>query len=240
MVRMSSKSGFSLFAICALTVFSGCFSVPDTPLRRQVAASPVCCRDNIHIVFVDSAVDFASVAGLDQMADSICAAGFRNTHYFNPYSNGGADELSALIYRIRCQDHSARIVVVGWSMATMTVDSALRTLEEKHVVVDSVVHLDSFVLREAKRFSGNNYPGNVRRNVFIYRQLNTPPAGAPNSVVYRVDEPFHMSVPGHCQTYDALLKELLLYRNGNCPCSCHQGAGTAAAGLDVNAENIVR
>lgn len=190
--------------VAALLMTAGCQSVPVSSVSRGVSCQPEEFRSRVHVIFVDSPVDVARVGDIPGVCDYVRCQGISNVHYYNAYHDGGSNWISEKVRCIRRCDPSARIMLVGWSSGTKIALQALSDLECQGVCVDTLVHLDSFILDWT---NNNQRPRNVGRVVLIYRK-NSEPSNIPYNAMYLVDECFHLKVPKSQRSVDALMTEI--------------------------------
>ncbi|MCA9058948.1 MAG: hypothetical protein KDA85_10620 [Planctomycetaceae bacterium] len=158
----------------------------------------------VHVIFVDSPVDFASVGGLPEIAQRAGRCSCCRVHYYNAYRDGSWRAISAEVQQIRRADPNARIMLVGWSSGSMISLKALEDLRQRGICVDTMLHLDSFVL---DMFNNRQRPRNVQRVALIYRS-NNKPQNIPFDAMYLVDENFHLSLPKQPRAINALMTEI--------------------------------
>ncbi|MCA9065420.1 MAG: hypothetical protein KDA96_20270 [Planctomycetaceae bacterium] len=149
-------------------------------------------------------MDFASVGGIPEIADYVDRCSEIQVHYYNAFRDGGWRAVSETVQEIRCQDPGARIMLVGWSSGAMISLRALEDLNEKGICIDTMVHLDSFVLDIVNQ---GQRPRNVHRVALIYRSSNNP-SNIPFDALYLVEENFHLNLPRQPRAMDALMTEI--------------------------------
>lgn len=194
-----------LFCVAAaLAAAPGCQTAPKSSVTRGVACQPAEMRGHVHVIFVDSPVDVASVGDIPGISDYVRSHGIRNVHYYNAYQNGSSTWIADKIRCIRRSDPHSRIMLVGWSSGTTLSLQALTELESDGIGVDTLIHLDSFLLD----WTNNNHrPRNAGRVVLIYRQ-NNKPAQIPFDAMYLVEEDFHLRLPKQRRSMDAMMTEI--------------------------------
>jgi len=181
---------------------AGCAVSGNPGLAHQVVSLPQPVRDQTHLVFVESPIDFVGIGGLALTADYLGELGFQNVSV--GYYKGR--ELADHVRRVRnCHPHS-RIMIIGWSFGSTYVVDAAEELEGEGIGIDAVVILDSGWIKRRVR---ERYPSNVARSVLIYRTGHEPPLELPNSQVYEVPTYDHLAIPTKQETVDILLTEIL-------------------------------
>ena len=171
----------------------------------------------LHCIFVDSPVDIVHFGDMPELAAHVDSLGVGNVYYVNPplrgylprlfsrYAAPSAARLAEAVRWIKSRDPENRVVLVGYSSGAIYVLDALKILQQDSIPVDSVVYLDSAIL---KPFVRKGHPQNVADIALVYRSRKQPPEGLPNSEVFAIDEKKHLSVPTHPQSIDALMTVL--------------------------------
>lgn len=208
------RPNFTLMRSLGLALLTACLSaggcatcpIPSSPYAALLQSQPPSNLDNVHVIFVESPADLGRWGRLEEVCCSMRQLGLRNAVYFEPIHDGGSCGLVEYIRDIRDQNPNSRIMLVGWSMGTLCVKSALETLAQCCEGVESVVYIDSGFLKLSD-FTG--HPDNADRVLLIYRANASPPRCIPNSEVQCVDSWFHLPVAHHRDTVDSLVQEAL-------------------------------
>lgn len=193
------------FAIAGALTLSGCAVVPNSSFSTDVAARCDTCRDSVHIVFVQSPVDAADVAGLSKVADSFCEAGFRNSTTFNLFHDGSAESLACRVREIHASHPGSRVMLVGFSSGALIARGAAKCLEPDGICIDTLIYLDAAILNVVRE----DEPCNVMRHVLIYREGIPVPDVSDSAVVCRVEEWNHLRVPTTQAACDRMLCEAI-------------------------------
>ena len=193
------------FLVTCLTI-SGCAScpIPSSPHAMLLQSQPPSNLDDVHVIFVESSADVGHFGRLEEVCCSMRQLGLRNAVYFEPIIDGDSDDLVEQIRDIRDENPNSRIMLVGWSIGSLCVKSALVALDRCGEGVETVVYIDSGFLKISD-FTG--HPDNADRVLLIYRSHKSPPRCIPNSEVQCVDAWFHLAVPHHRVTVDQLVQE---------------------------------
>ena len=193
------------FLVTCLTI-SGCAScpIPSSPHAMLLQSQPPSNLDDVHVIFVESSADVGHFGRLEEVCCSMRQLGLRNAVYFEPIIDGDSDDLVEQIRDIRDENPNSRVMLVGWSIGSLCVKSALVALDRCGEGVETVVYIDSGFLKISD-FTG--HPDNADRVLLIYRSHKSPPRCIPNSEVQCVDAWFHLAVPHHRVTVDQLVQE---------------------------------
>ncbi len=180
-------------------MLQGCASVGSAQLREQIRTQPGDARDRLHVHFINSPLDVPQLGRLSTVAAFFRSAGLKNTQF---HAAASGDSLAALAREIRRQEPDARIVLIGWSGASLWVWDALQLLEKSDEVIDLIVYLDSNWIK--KRTASQGHPENVANSLLIYRLDNPPVSGVPHSRVEIIPTRQHLAVAAHPRTVRVL------------------------------------
>ena len=197
-----------LIVIALMISTVGCAScpIPRSPHASLLENQPAANLDNVHVIFVESPADLGHWGRLDEVYCSMQQLGLENAVYFQPGINGHTYDLANHIRNVRNQNPNSRIMLVGWSMGCLYIRKTLLELDQTCDRVETVVYLDSLLLKIAD-YTG--HPANADHVLLIYRSHTSPPQCIPNSEVQCVDCWTHLPVAHHRDTVDSLVQEAL-------------------------------
>ncbi|MBT8048724.1 MAG: hypothetical protein KJO92_09950 [Gammaproteobacteria bacterium] len=193
-----------LFSFLCAVFPAGCATLGTPSLSERLQALPAEQKDRVHPFFINSPLDVPQIGRLAGVAAYFRDRGFRHSKFL--FRASGAD-LAARSLDIRREDPDARIVLIGWSGASLWIWDALTDLDIAGQSVDLVVYLDSNWIK--KRVEDEGHPDNYSRAVLIYRQDNSPVESVPKSVSRTVATKQHLAVAAHTDTLEYLAEELI-------------------------------
>lgn len=198
--------GLALLATCMSVGGCATCPIPSSPHSALLQSQPPSNLDDVHVIFVESPADLGHWGRLEEVCCSMRQLGLNNAVYFKPILDGGSCDLVEYIRDVRDENPNSRIMLVGWSLGTLFVKSALATLDQCGEGVESVVYIDSGFL---KLSDITGHPANADRVLLIYRAHTSPPSCIPNSEVQCVDSWFHLPVAHHRDTINSIVQEAL-------------------------------
>jgi pimeloyl-ACP methyl ester carboxylesterase len=191
-------------ALCAISILSGCRSVPRTRVDATLTALPPATRDQMQIYLVGSPLDGFELGGLPDIERHLRQIGFEHTDAITWTT-------PALLARRVAVDRQAnpqsRVVLVGWSLGCFQILEAASRLEQKKIEVDSVICLDGnpWIKLQGIR---DHYPTTSDRVLCIYPPHRRLPDGLARTRQVNVSAPHHFAVPLNEKTVETILTEL--------------------------------
>lgn len=205
MSRPRSQNWKPTLGLAICLVLCGCVLSPVPSPRAAVGllAQPTSTLDDVHVIFVESILDFGHLGRLDDVCLSMRQHGV-NAVYFNPIEDGNGCDLFDYVQGVRAENPNARIMLVGWSFGAIHVKHALEHFEDCGEPIDTVVYIDSAFLKLSE-FTG--HPDGADRVVLVYRSLLTPMPLISDSEVLCVDTLWHRGITRHPCVIDRLYAE---------------------------------
>lgn len=203
-------------------IASGCAglpaTVPSSELSGYASLRPDCCCDNVHVFVLESPFDVLHFAGIPKLARAIEDMGFENVHYHDYYVDGNGEAVADRIRAVKSENPHSRVMLVGYSIATLAVEDAIASVERDGIWIDSAVYIDSFWYRKIRT---GPRPQNCQHSLLLYRGGTLIPQGHPAVSVVGVDERNHLRVPLNKGSYETIVGEALRLTQSGCPCACH-------------------
>jgi pimeloyl-ACP methyl ester carboxylesterase len=177
--------------------------VPPPPIG-EMAVDPVpqCCRDHVHIYFIEG-LDFFDYGQLRVLQAYCHSLGFRNAHYGQMWE---AHDFAEEIRHLRATDPHARFVIVGYSFGSNVARLMANSLWRKNDLgVDLLIYLGGNTIKNKPE----SYPPNVFKVVHIlatgYVWKGEPLDRADN---YKLLDCWHFGHPTHPATRRVFAREL--------------------------------
>jgi len=203
-------------------IVSGCAglpaTVPPSELTGYTSLRPDCCCDNVHVFVLELPFDVLHFTGIPKLARAIEEMGFENVHYHDYYVDGNGEAVADRIRAVKKANPHSRVMLVGYSIATLAVEDAIASIEQDGIWIDSAVYIDSFWYRKIRT---GPRPQNCQRSLLLYRGGTLIPQGHPAASVVGVDERSHLRVPLNKGSHETIVGEALRLTQSGCPCSCH-------------------
>lgn len=156
-------------------------------------------RDRVWIYLLNSPLDRPRLGHLDQSASYLRKAGYQNAKFV---SWADTEEIAAEIRNIHVLNPVARIMLIGWSGASLWAWDIADHLKPQ--AVDTVIYLDSDWL--TNRLKEREHPKNMNRIILMYRRDHTPPK-IPGALTLDIPTSSHLAVAAHQETLSAILNE---------------------------------
>lgn len=189
-------------------MLGGCAVGTRTMAREVRAAAPEEARRHVHVFYLNSPLDRPQIGRLAAVARFTRRAGFPNAT-FHRWTR--PDELANRITAIKQADGQARVVLVGWSGASLWCWDVAAILAPRGIVVDRIIYLDSAWL--TRRLGEFPHPVNVAGVTMLYREGHQPPpiAALPQDHIARYEIPTtrHLRVAAHPRTVRHILDALV-------------------------------
>lgn len=203
-------------------ILTGCATLPaEVPISNMpghAAARPACCCDNVHIFVLESPFDIWHLAGMPKFADSLREMGFNNVYFHDLLKDGNDDVIADRIREIKAAHPSSRILLIGYSTATLMVEDAIGRVNADGIWIDSAIYIDSYWYRKIRT---GPRPQNCLNSILIYRENKVVPTGHPNESTHIIAETNHLNSPLNLHSYEVMVGEAIRLTESGCPCGCH-------------------